>query len=148
MKLWMRAIPLSAVSVFLFMGIYIGVDTWQFRNNSEAGTAEIISLRGTTNSTSGSDSPSRDYISYYPTVRFATSQGMQYEMETTQALQKPIPDVGDSIPVRYYISENQGQVRLDYGAWWDWLIAGSITVVSLALFVITLIVTRREVPEI
>jgi hypothetical protein len=148
MKLWMRAIPLSAVSVFLFMGIYIGVDTWQFRNNSEAGTAEIISLRGKTNSTSGSDSPSRDYISYYPTVRFATSQGMQYEMETTQALQKPIPDVGDSIPVRYYISENQGQVRLDYGAWWDWLIAGSITVVSLALFVITLIVTRREVPEI
>lgn len=148
MKLWMRAIPLSAVSIFLLIGIYIGVDTWQFRNNSEAGTAEIISLRGERNSTSGSSGPSRDYISYYPTVRFATRQGMQYEMETTQALQEPNAEIGDRVPVRYYINGNQGQVRLEYGAWWDWLIAGSITVVSLVSFVITLIVTRREIPEI
>ncbi len=148
MNIWVRIVALSAVSIFLFAGIFIGVDTWQFRHNSEAGTAEIVSLRGERNSTSGSDGPSRDYISYYPTVRFVTRQGMQYEMETTQALQEPNAEIGDRIPVRYYINENQGQVRLEYGAWWDWLIAGSITFVSLVSFVITLIVTGREIPEI
>ena len=148
MGLWVRVTMLSAISLFLFVGIAIGVDTWQFRHNSEAGTAEIISLRGKTNSTSGSDGPSRNYISYYPTVRFATSQGVQYEMETTQALQPPIAEIGDRVPVRYHINGNQGQVRLEYGAWWDWLIAGSITVVSLVFFVITLIVTGRDIPEI
>lgn len=43
MGLWVRVTMFSAVSLFLFLGIAIGVDIWQFRNNSEAGTAEIVS---------------------------------------------------------------------------------------------------------
>lgn len=66
MPMWVRVLMLSAVSLFLFVGIAIGVDTWQFRNNSEAGTAEIISLRGKTNSTSDYDGRSRDYITTQP----------------------------------------------------------------------------------
>ncbi len=143
-----RAIPLAGVSLFLLMGINMGVDTWQFRNNSELGTAEIISIRAESESTSGSDNNSRAYFSYYPTVRFETRQGTHSVLETTQPFQPPIPEVGDQIPVRYYVSGNLRQVRLEYGAWWDWLIAGSITVVSLVFFVITLMVTRREIPEI
>lgn len=148
MKWRERAIPLAGVSLFLLMDIDIGVETWQFRNNSELGTAEIISIRAESESTSGSDGNSRAYFSYYPTVRFETRQGTHFVLETTQPFQPPIPDVGDQIPVRYYISGNLRQVRLEYGAWWDWLIAGSITVVSLVFFVITLMVTRREIPEI
>jgi hypothetical protein len=87
-------------------------------------------------------------ISYYPTVRFVTSRGIQYEMETTQALHPPISKIGDRVPVRYHVDGSQGQVRLDYGAWWDWLVAGSVTLVSLAFLLITLRVTRPEIPEI
>ena len=83
MEIWMRITILPVISLFLFVGLFIGVDTWQFRNNSAAGTAEIISLRAEQNSTSSSDGPSRDFVTHYPTVRFVTDHGMEYEMETT-----------------------------------------------------------------
>lgn len=144
----MRIIILPPISLFLFVGIAIGVDTWQFRNNSAAGTAEIISLRGEQKSTSGSDGPSRDYVTYYPTVRFTTGQGMEYEMETTQGLQPPIAAIGDRVPVRYSVNGNRAQVRLEFGAWWDWLLAGSITIISLVFFLCALFLTKRDVPKI
>lgn len=147
MELWVRVIALSAVSLFLFVGIAIGVDTWQFRNASEAGTAEIISLRGEIQSSESANGRTRTFTSYYPTIRYATKEGDYFEAETQQALAKPIPDIGDRVPIRY-ITGSQGQVRLDKGALDDWLIAGSITFVSLFVFIITMIFTRPEVPEI
>lgn len=148
MKWWERTIILAGVSIFLLMGIYIGVDTWQFRNNSEPGTAEIISIRAESKRGSGSDGRSSDYVSYYPTVRFATRQGVQYEMEMTQAVQPPIPEIGDRIAVLYWIAGNRGQLRLDYAAWRDWIVAGSVTGVSLLFFVCALVLTKRDVPNI
>ena len=147
MGLWVRVTMLSAISLFLFLGIAIGVDIWQFRNASEAATAEIISLRREMGRTEDVNGRSRSTVSYYPTIRFVSSQGLQYEVETPQALLKPIAEVGDRVPIRY-ITGRQGQVRLDHGALHDWLIAGSITAVSLIFFLITLIFTRRKVPEI
>ncbi|WP_323800426.1 DUF3592 domain-containing protein [Parasphingorhabdus sp.] len=147
MELWVRVIMLSAVSLFLFIGIAIGVDTWQFRNASEAGTAEIISLRTDVQVNDDDNSPSATNISYYPTIRYVTSQGDYFEVETAQALREPIAGIGDHVAIRY-ITGSRGQARLDYGAWRDWLIAGSITLISLFFFVITMIFTRPEVPEI
>ena len=144
----MRITILPVISLFLFVGLSIGVDTWQFRNNSAAGTAEIISLRAEQNSISDSDGPSRDFVTHYPTVRFVTEQGMEYEMETTQGLQPPIAKIGDRIQVRYSVNGNQVQVRLENGAWWDWLIAGVITLASLVFFACALFLAKRDVPEI
>ena len=90
---------------------------------------------------------STSIISYYPTIRYATNQGAYYEAETAEALPEPIAVIGDRVPIRY-ITGSQGQVRLDRGALRDWLIAGAITGVSLIFFLITLIFTRREIPEI
>jgi len=66
---------LSAVSLFLFIGIAICVDTWQFRNASEGGTAEMISVRGEDKSYENNDGDSRTFAVYYPTIRYATRQG-------------------------------------------------------------------------
>ena len=148
MEIWMRITILPVISLFLFVGLSIGVDTWQFRNNSAPGTAEIISLRAEQNSTSSSDGPSRDFVTHYPTVRFVTDHGMEYEMETTQGLQPPIAKIGDRVPVRYSVNGNRVQVRLEYGAWRDWLLAGSITFFSLVFFICALFLTKRDVPKI
>jgi hypothetical protein len=120
---------------------------WQFRNASEAGTAEIISLRGEDQSYQNDDGRSRTLIVHYPTIRYATRQGDYFEAETTQALQEPLPAIGDTVAIRY-VTGSQAQVRLDRGPFWDWLVRSSITAVSLIFFVITMIFTRREVPEI
>lgn len=147
MNVWFRAVALSAITLFLFGGIAIGVDIWQFRSASEAGTAEIISLRRSSSSFEDMNGRYKTIVSYYPTIRFATSQGVYFEAETTESLPEPMPKIGDRVSIRYIIG-SKGDVRLDRGALRDWMVAGSITAVSLIFLLITLITTRREVPEI
>ena len=147
MELWVRVTMLSAVSLFLFIGIAICVDTWQFRSASEAGTAEIISVRGEDKSYENDDGRSRTLTMYYPTIRYATRQGDYFEAETTQALQEPLPAIGDTVPIRY-ITGSKAQVRLERGSFRDWLVGGLWTAVSLIFFISVMIFTRPEVPEI
>lgn len=147
MNNWLRVLVLSVVSLFLFAGIAIGVDSWQFRNASEAGTAEILSLRKEIRGIGSSNDRDRTVTSYYPTVRYATSRGDYFEAETAEAVPQPIPKVGDRIAVRY-VTGSKAQVRLDRGALREWLIAGSIIAMSLLFFLVTLKFTRRGISEI
>lgn len=147
MNIWIRVIVLPVVSMFLFIGIAIGVDSWQFRDGSETGTAEIISLRQESRIKEDASGRSITIISYYPTIRYASSQGNYYEAETAEALLKPLPEIGDRVPIRY-TTGSKAQVRLDHGALRDLLIAGALIATSLFFFVAVLIFTRRKIPEI
>ena len=147
MNFWLRALVLSAVSLFLFLGIAIGVDVWQFRGASQPGTAEILSLRKETRAIGGNGDRNQRITSYYPTVRYATSKGDYFEAETGEALPQPVPAVGQRIAIRY-VTGREAQVRLDRGALREWSIAGSIIAVSLFFLLVTMKFTRRDILEI
>ena len=147
MSVWIRVPVLLAVFLFLFLGIAIGVDTWQFRNGSEAGVAEILSLRKESRSTEDASDRSFTIISYYPTIRYTTGQGRYFEAELADSLDEPLPAVGQDIAIRY-IAGPRAQVRLDRGPVRDWLVAGLMFLVSLIFLIVALIFTRRDIPEI
>lgn len=147
MNIWLKIIVYSFLSLFLFIGIAIGVDIWQFRSGSAVSTADIISIREEYSSGEDSDGYSEIDVSYYPTVRFVDQNGIEYLTEADEPVLDRIPEIGDQIDIRYFI-ENPGWVRPDYGFWRDWFVAGGIISIGLFLLTVTHLALRRKVPEI
>ena len=147
MNIWLRILLFSGVSLFLFLGIALAIDTWQFRSGSESVQGEIISVRKQFGSMKDTDGFTKTTVFHYPTVRFVSGQGRQYQAEAGQPLVEPIPEVGERIAIRYETA-NPGNVRPDYGLLRDWLMAAAVVAMGLFFFVIAAVFTRRKVPEI
>ncbi|MDM8010379.1 MAG: DUF3592 domain-containing protein [Parasphingorhabdus sp.] len=147
MNIWLRILLFSVVPLVLLLGIAIAVDTWEFRSGSESARGEIMAMRKQFGSMKDSDGFTRTTTSYYPTVRFISGQGRQYQVEAGQPVPEPLPEIGERIAIRYEIA-NPGNLRPDYGLLRDWLLAGAVFTMGLFFFVIALIFTRRKVPQI
>lgn len=147
MNIWLRIILFSGVLLVVFLGIGITVDNWQFRNSSERATGEILSMREEFGSREDEDGFSKTEISYFPTIRFESLEGDEYEVEVAHPIVEPIPEIGDPISIRYEVTKPQ-YIRDENGLFYDWLIGAGIMAAGLFFLIIAIIFTRREVPEI
>lgn len=119
MPFWAKLIAQLIPCALIVIGVFAAVEAWDFHKGSAASSATVVSVRLETGTRKGSDGFSETYTTHYPTLRYSDVDGQEYITESSQPASGFTPEIGQIIPVRYYIN-NPLWVRPVFSWWTIW----------------------------
>lgn len=147
MPKWVKFLTLLVPALMVILSVFMARETWDFQNGSLPTQAVVTTVRFEHGSTTGSDGVSEDTVTYYPTFQFKSATGQEYITESSQPASGFVPEVGDVIPVHYYV-ENPYWVRPVFSWWTLWagpmIFAGIGSFFLIVLSVIFRLIERAD----